>query len=507
MAGKRTSKRAKKSGAGEVGDLASLLARMNGLRALVVGDLMVDHYLRGDIHRVSPEAPVPVLTKAEESWVLGGAATVAHNLVRLGARVECVGVLGRDEAGERARADLRRLGASVAGVLLDARRPTTLKTRIVAQRQQLLRIDHEDPAPLSGKSEAGLAARVAARAGRSDVVVISDYAKGVLTEKVLRAALDGAARAGVPVMVGPKGSSFAKYRGATAIVPNQAEAERATGADVAAEGGLRRAAERIVALAACRGVVITRGGEGAFVFRPPAAMTHVPAEKAEVFDVTGAGDTFLSTLALAHAAGAPLEAAARLANVASGIVVGRVGAATITADELGQAVERRGPGAGKLVSLEVLADRVAAARRAGLRVVFTNGCFDLLHAGHIHLLDQARRFGDLLVLGINDDASIRRIKGKGRPLLPAAERAQVLAALDSVNYVVVFGEETPRKIIQRIRPDVLVKGATYAPEEVVGHDLVARYGGKVEVIPLLEGAARISEILARATRGRGGRSR
>jgi D-beta-D-heptose 7-phosphate kinase/D-beta-D-heptose 1-phosphate adenosyltransferase len=486
---------------------AALVARLRGLRALVVGDLMIDRYVRGDIHRISPEAPVPVLARADENLVLGGAANVAHNLARLGARVECLGVLGRDGAGARAREDLAGLGVNAAGVVADPGRPTTVKTRVVAERQQLLRIDLEDASPIGGAIEARLVARLEARVPRAQVVVVSDYAKGVLTARVLRAAIDAAARAGIPVLVGPKGSDFAKYRGATAIVANQLEAQAATGVDAMEAGGLRRAAERIAAGTGCRAVVITRGGRGAFLFEPPSRTASVSAEPAEVFDVTGAGDTFLSALALAHAGGATFEQAARIANVAAGIVVGKVGAATASAAELSHKLEAGGPGAGKILDLEALCARIDEARRAGQRIVFTNGCFDLLHAGHIHLLREARRFGDLLVLGLNNDASVRRLKGRGRPLLPAHERAQVLSALDFVDCVTIFDELTPKRIIERIRPDVLAKGDTYAAEEIAGHEVVERHGGKVELIPLLEGSTTVSEILARASRGRGGQGR
>jgi D-beta-D-heptose 7-phosphate kinase/D-beta-D-heptose 1-phosphate adenosyltransferase len=492
---------------GEAIGLSAWVPRFAGVRTLVAGDLMVDHYVRGDIHRVSPEAPVPVLSKGMEERVLGGAANVAHNLARLGAKVECVGVVGRDEAGEGARADLVRMGVGIAGIVIDASRPTTLKTRVVASRQQLLRIDREETSPITGTIESRVASRVALRSTKVDVVLISDYAKGVLTDRVLRAAIDAGARGKVPVFVGPKGSDFTKYRGATVLVANRLEAQAASGEDTREAGGLRRAAERIIARTGCRAVVITRGADGAFLFEPPSRITMVPAEAAEVFDVTGAGDTFLSALALAVAAGAKLDAAARIANVAAGLVVAKVGAATVRAQELTCALEAHGPGGGKVVDLDALCARLSEARRAGQRVVFTNGCFDLLHAGHIHLLRQARRLGDLLVLGINDDASVRRLKGGGRPLLPAVERAQVLAALDCVDYVVIFGEGTPRKLIERVRPDVLAKGATYAPEEILGHEIVERYGGKVEVIPLLEGSTTASEILARATRAMSRRRR
>lgn len=479
---------------------ASGIPPWRGLRALVVGDLMVDRYVRGDIHRISPEAPVPVLARADETFVLGGAANVAHNLSRLGARVQCVGILGRDEAGARAKAGLARVGVSAAGVVIDPARPTTLKTRIVAERQQLLRIDREETAPLRGRLETRVAAQAARLASRADVVVISDYAKGVLTDRVLRALIDAAARAHAPVLVGPKGTDFARYRGATALVANQSEAQAATGVDTREVGGLRRAAERIAATAGCRAVVITRGGKGAFLFEPPSRTVAVPAEPAEVFDVTGAGDTFLATLALARAAGADMEVAARLANFAAGIVVGKVGAGTVTTEDLAHALTLRAPGAGKILDLPALLRRVEEARRAGERIVFTNGCYDLLHAGHIHLLREARRFGDLLIVALNGDASVRRLKGEGRPLLPAKERVQVIAALDFVDAVIVFDEPTPRRLIERIRPDVLAKGATVAPEDIVGHESVERHGGKVEVIPLLEGSTTVSEILARAIR-------
>ena len=488
------------AGRGPAAGPAGWIARLRGRRVLVVGDLMVDRYVRGDIHRISPEAPVPVLARADEHFVLGGAANVAHNLARLGARVQCVGVLGRDDAGTRAKAEFARLEVSAAGVVIDPSRPTTLKTRIVAERQQLLRIDREETRPIEGRIEARVGRHAARLAARADAVVLSDYAKGVLTDRVLRVVIDAAARANVPVLVGPKGANFTKYRGATALVANQSEAQAATGVDTREAGGLRRAAERIAAAAGCRAVVITRGGKGAFLFEPPSRTVTVPAEPAEVFDVTGAGDTFLATLALARAAGADMEASARLANFAAGIAVGKVGAGTVMPEELAHALALRAPGAGKILDLPALLARVEEARRAGQRIVFTNGCFDLLHAGHIHLLREARRFGDLLILGLNGDASVRRLKGEGRPLLPATERAQVLAALDFVDYVIVFDESTPRRLIERVRPDVLAKGDTVAPEEIVGHETVERHGGKVEVIPLLEGSTTVSEILARAIR-------
>jgi D-beta-D-heptose 7-phosphate kinase/D-beta-D-heptose 1-phosphate adenosyltransferase len=504
MAARKRGSKTSGTGLGTGAGLAAWLPRWRGLRALVVGDLMVDRYVRGDIHRISPEAPVPVLARADETFVLGGAANVAHNLTRLGARVQCVGILGRDDAGARAKEGLAGLGVQASGIVIDPSRPTTLKTRIVAQRQQLLRIDREDTQPLRGRLEARVMAQASRLASRADVVVLSDYAKGVLTDRVLRAVIDAAARAKAPILVGPKGTDFAKYRGVTAIVANQSEAQAATGVDTREAGGLRRAAERIAVTTGCRAVVITRGGKGAFLFEPPSRTATVPAEPAEVFDVTGAGDTFLSTLALARAAGADMEASARLANLAAGIVVGKVGAGTVTPEDLAHALALRAPGAGKILDLPALLIRVEEARRAGQRVVFTNGCFDLLHAGHIHLLRQARRLGDLLIVALNGDASVRRLKGGGRPLLPATERAQVIAALDFVDAVTIFDEPTPGRLIARIRPDVLAKGDTVAPEDIVGHESVERHGGKVEVIPLLEGSTTVSEILARAIRDRKG---
>ncbi len=465
-------------------DLASLLSvldRYAGLKIWVVGDLMLDEYVTGAVDRVSPEAPVPVVRVCDTEHRLGGAANVARQVAALGARVTLAGAIGKDAAGE----DLLRLcaacGIDTRGVVRAANRRTTRKLRVLGHSQQLLRMDWED----TGSCDAQLCTRMVEGLGEEapDGVILSDYAKGVLTAQLITAVT---ARAGaVPVVVDPKSRDFTRYRGATTVTPNLRELELAAGSSVDPTDAeaVAAAARPLIAAAGLTSMVVTLSEHGMLAVPAAGPAVAVPASRRAVFDVTGAGDTAIAVLALSLAAKASLPDAAKLANAAAGVSVGQVGAVAVDADSIRSELTTA-PDA-KVLSRAELATRAASWRLAGKRIVFTNGCYDLLHAGHLSLLHSAARLGDVLVLAINSDASVRRLKGPERPLVPQAERAALLAALACVDAVTVFDEDTPLQTIQTVRPHVLVKGADYTAEQVVGREVVEALGGRVALVPLL----------------------
>lgn len=467
--------------------LSRILRSIGSPRVLVVGDLILDQYVLGSVERVSPEAPIQVLAVREEQYRLGGAANVANNLVRLGARVCCAGVVGADEVGRRLLGELRGAGVDVSAVVRDPSRPTPLKTRMIAHHQHMLRVDRERTHPLMHTVEAQLARRVKKAARRADLVLLSDYAKGTLTDRVLALFRERTIR-GVPVIIDPKGQDYTRYRGATAITPNEAEASLATGIQIRDDESLRAAAKRLLEALSLRFIVITRGERGMYLLEWNGKEVVVPSEAREVFDVTGAGDTVLATLGLVVAAGHPPEPAVRLANTAGGLKVEKLGTATLTRDELlGRLEEHHRAIEGKVLSARRLATVIEAHRAVGKSVVFTNGCFDLIHAGHVRSIRFARSQGDVVVVAINSDAGVKRLKGAGRPILPAAERAEMLAALEDVDYVTVFNEPTPVRLLRLLKPDVLVKGGAYGHEGVVGHEVVEKYGGRIALAPMVQG--------------------
>ncbi len=470
-------------------------------RVVIVGDVMLDEYLRGSVRRISPEAPVPVLEAATSDLTLGGAANVAHNLATLGAEVRLVGVVGSDAFADQLSGLCRARAVDASGLVRDPGRVTTHKLRVVAQGQHVLRIDREQPASLSAGVEQALVERALAAMEGAHAVVLSDYLKGCLTEGLLRAVIDGARARGLPVLVDPKGERYERYRGADVLTPNVGELAMATGLPVDGEAQLLEAARRLRGLTGARTVLVTCGKEGMLLVGEGAPV-RIAAEAREVYDVTGAGDTVIAAFALGLVRGLSDAAAARLANTAAGVVVGKLGTATVTLAELeSRRLEAARPGAGKVVELPALLDLLAAARAQDKAVVFTNGCFDLVHAGHVDYLEVARRQGDLLVVGLNTDASVKRLKGPTRPLVPGIERARVLAGLACVDYVVLFDEDTPQALIEAVRPDVLVKGADYKPEQVVGADFVKSYGGRLELVPLTLGQSTsklIERILLRS---------
>jgi D-beta-D-heptose 7-phosphate kinase/D-beta-D-heptose 1-phosphate adenosyltransferase len=461
-------------------NLLDVLAGFENARVLVVGDVMLDRFRYGRVSRISPEAPVPVLAVERETDTLGGAGNVARNIASLGGRATLIAGRGNDAAGLRIAALLEKEASITDALLVRAEAATTEKLRYIAGRQQVLRADREASWPEGGEADA-LAAAEAAIADH-DVMVISDYAKGFLTPGLLRGLIALARAAKKPLIADPKGLDFSRYDGASVITPNRQEAEQATGlegqGDGAAAGMAQAILQRLPHLGA---VALTRGPDGLSLAERGREPIHVASRPRAVFDVSGAGDTLVAALALALAAGAGLENAARLANLAAGIAVTMVGTAAVAAADLREAIQSRqlAMAERKIVSAEQAQAMVEGWRASGFKIGFTNGCFDLLHPGHVALLSEARAHCDRLVVGLNADASVKRLKGDTRPVQDETARAIVLASLAMVDLVTVFREDTPDALIRRLRPDVLVKGADYKRADIVGADFVESYGGEV----------------------------
>jgi D-beta-D-heptose 7-phosphate kinase / D-beta-D-heptose 1-phosphate adenosyltransferase len=468
--------------------LLDLLGKFHSARVLIVGDLMLDRFVYGSVERISPEAPIPVMAIERTVDMLGGAANVARNVATLGAQAMLIGVVGDDVVAGNMQAQFALIPTLQAELVSDTTRPTTIKTRHVADRQQILRTDVESRAPLSDRVADLLLARYRELLGRADVVILSDYAKGVLSERVSADAIEAARAAGRRVLVDPKARSFQKYRGASVLTPNRHELEVACGHPCATDQQIESGARAAMDQAQADAVVVTRGKEGMSIVRREGAPEHIRTVAKEVFDVSGAGDTAVATLGLGLANGASLGDAARLANAAAGVVVGKYGTASVTTGEIVArlGLTEEGQTSSKHFGLDSVQQRVAHWREQGLRIAFTNGCFDLLHPGHLSLLTQARQAADCLVVGLNSDLSVRRLKGPERPVQGEVARATVLASLKVVDAVVIFDEDTPLKLIDVLAPDVLVKGADYTVDTVVGADLVRQRGGKVllaELVP------------------------
>ncbi len=476
-----------------------MLDRAGGGSVLAVGDLMLDRFVSGKVDRISPEAPIPVLAVDRETVMPGGVGNVVSNIRALGGEAHLIAVVGDD-----AEADFlaRLLGPDKdAGFVRDSSRPTAVKTRFIAGGQQLLRADYELSRPISPKVEERILDEIEKRLHGAGVLVLSDYGKGVLTDHVIRHAIASAKSLGIPVIVDPKGSDYSRYRGASVVTPNLKELEEAAGGFLGqGDAKLEEAARGVLGKSGVLAMVATRGGEGLSVIRMDADAVHVRARAREVFDVSGAGDTVVATLALALATGSELPAAAALANLAASIVVGKVGTASVTAEELRMGADEAGRVGDKLKSGLALKDQVERWRRRHLTVGFTNGCFDLLHPGHLSLIRQARSACDRLVVGLNSDASVRRLKGPTRPVSNQAARAEVLSAIADIDAVAIFEEDTPISLIEAIRPDVLVKGADYTIDKIVGADLVQSYGGHV-IRAKLEDGHSTTAVIAKMTAG------
>ena len=458
------------------------MPRFDQAAVLVVGDVMLDRYWHGGTSRISPEAPVPVVKVEQIEDRPGGAANVALNIAALGAPALLVGVTGADEAADSLSNSLAAVGVKTSFQRI-ANQPTIVKLRVMSRHQQLLRMDFEEP---FNTDAAALAVEVEALLDGVKVLVLSDYGKGALqNHQVL---LQAARSRGIPVLADPKGKDFSIYRGASLITPNLHEFEVVVGA-CADEAELVAKGAKLMRELELGALLVTRGEHGMTLLRPEHPALHLPARAREVFDVTGAGDTVISTLAASLAAGEELPHAVALANLAAGIVVGKLGTAAISAPELRRAIQRDTGSERGVLSLDQLLCSIEDARAHGEKIVFTNGCFDILHAGHVTYLEQARAQGDRLVLAVNDDASVSRLKGPGRPINSVDRRMAVLAGLGAVDWVVSFSEDTPENLLRAVKPDVLVKGGDYGIEGVVGGDIVRSYGGEVRVLGLVENSS------------------
>jgi D-beta-D-heptose 7-phosphate kinase/D-beta-D-heptose 1-phosphate adenosyltransferase len=466
------------------------------LRVLVAGEVILDRYVMGDVGRVSPEAPIPILQVSRVEERPGNAGFVMANLRALGAQVTALSVVGADRNGEMLREIFSDLEIDTRAILLDPDRPTIVKERMLGSvqsanraTQQLLRVDREAPQALSPARERALIRHLERELDRVDGVLISDINKGLLTPGLLRALIEGARRRKIPAIVDPRLSEdFAIYRGATALTPNRYETEFATGARLIDRDAWMRAADELVARLGLDACLITLDRDGMYLSERRGEHTYVPTTPRAVYDVTGAGDVVLAVFGLFAIAGLSFAAAARLANIAAGIEVSRLGTEIISREDLARALNPGPENAQrKIVSAEELRAALERDRAAGRRIVFTNGCFDLLHAGHIEILSFARAQGDVLVVGLNSDRSVRLIKGDSRPIYPAAERALILAALEAVDRVVVFDDPRAERIVRAVRPDVLVKGEDWRGKTVDGQKFVESYGGRVALAPLLPG--------------------
>jgi len=455
----------------------------------VVGDLMIDEYLWGEVERISPEAPVQVVSVVRDTTILGGAGNVVNNLVALGAQVSVASVIG---AGESAEATLllklfKDLGVDTAGLIQEPARPTTKKTRILAGHQHVLRIDRETRQEIADEQVDRLVQFVKERIDAFDVVLVSDYGKGLLTETLLSQLIDMANQSDKTIIVDPKGLRFKKYAGATAITPNKREASLAAGTEIADDSSLMEIGQKLLQGIPVQKVLISCGEEGMVLFEHGKKPYKISAEARQVFDVSGAGDTVLAVLGLGLASGGSFREAASLANVAAGIVVGKVGTATVSREELERTlgfstrelVEKHKT----LSDLASIADRL---RTEGKTIVMTNGCFDLLHVGHIRLLSESKKLGDVLIVAIDDDESVKALKGEDRPVIGVQDRLRIISALDSVDYVTLFSTEELEHVIEAVQPDVLAKGSNDMTGAVLGRKVVERSGGRVVLISITE---------------------
>jgi D-beta-D-heptose 7-phosphate kinase / D-beta-D-heptose 1-phosphate adenosyltransferase len=482
----------------------ALVERLARARVLVLGDVMLDRYVYGSVERMSPEAPVPVLRQASLRAMAGGAGNVARNVAALGAKAVLIGLVGDDAAGRELAAMLGDEPGIATRLVVDPDRATTVKTRFVAGRQQLLRLDDETARPAAGSTAAALLAGLDAALPDVDIVLISDYAKGVLGDEVLQRAIAKIHGAGKRLIVDPKSRDFSRYAGADLLTPNRGELAAATGISGEDDASVASAAREAIKSARLGAVLATRGERGMTLVAGGSSPLHLPAETREVFDVSGAGDTVIATLAAALAVGADLAQAARLANTAAGIATGKFGTAVVHPADLLGALQARDVLASeaKVVALETALERIQRWRAAGERIAFTNGCFDLIHPGHVSLLSQARAAADRLIVGLNSDASIHRLKGPDRPVQNETARGIVLASMSAVDLVLLFDEDTPIELIRAIQPELLVKGADYRLDQVVGADLVQSHGGRVMLAELLPGHSTTGTIARVGGKGR-----
>ncbi|WP_454626308.1 D-glycero-beta-D-manno-heptose-7-phosphate kinase [Bradyrhizobium cenepequi] len=487
-------------------DFATLSQALSRQTVLCIGDLMLDEFVYGEVSRISPEAPAPVIAVQRSDTNVGGAGNVARNIVSLGGRCIFVGLIGEDETGAKLQAALAAESGIESRLVCDVARPTTRKVRFVSEHfsTHMLRADWEQAQPASGEIEQQLIDTILPELAGADIVLLSDYAKGVLTARVIRNTIDAARKLGKRVIVDPKSLNLAIYRGATLLTPNRKEFAEATRSRADSPEAIAEAAEDAMRLADCEAMLVTQGEHGMTLVVRDGETVHVPALPVKVRDVSGAGDTVAAALALSLAAKADWETALRVASAAAAVAVGKTGTATVSPAELRRKIL---PHASLAAEEKIVAAggdlgvQLAEWRRQGLRIGFTNGCFDILHPGHVKVLTAARGACDRLIVGLNSDASVKRLKGQGRPVQDERARAEVLAALEAVDLVAIFEEDTPINLITAIKPSVLVKGGDYTREQVVGHEIVEAHGGEVLLVDILPGFSTTS-LVARARGGK-----
>jgi D-beta-D-heptose 7-phosphate kinase / D-beta-D-heptose 1-phosphate adenosyltransferase len=480
-------------------DFEALAGAISRQTVLCIGDLMLDEFVYGEVSRVSPEAPAPVIAVQRSESGIGGAGNVARNVASLGARCIFVGLIGEDEAGARLKTALSKEALIESVLVCDSTRPTTRKVRFVSDHfsTHMLRADWELAQPAAGESEQKLIDAILPLLPRADIVLLSDYAKGVLTARVIRNVIDAARRLGKAVIVDPKSLNFAIYRGATLLTPNRKEFAEATRSRADSEQSIAEAAQDAMQLADCQAILVTQSEQGMTLVPRKGEAIHVPAHPVKVRDVSGAGDTVVAAIAVVLAAGGGWETALRMANAAAAVAVSKKGTASVTSAELRRRIL---PHAFLAAEEKIVAEgddldrQVLDWRKQGLRIGFTNGCFDILHPGHVKVLTAARAACDRLIVGLNSDASVRRLKGEGRPVQNERARAEVLAALEAVDLVAIFEEDTPIGLITAIRPSVLVKGGDYTREQVVGREIVEAHGGEVLLVDVLPGFSTTSLV-------------
>jgi D-beta-D-heptose 7-phosphate kinase/D-beta-D-heptose 1-phosphate adenosyltransferase len=486
-------------------DFDTLAQTFGQQTVLCIGDLMLDEFVYGEVSRISPEAPAPVITARRSETNIGGAGNVARNIASLGGQCIFTGLIGEDEVGVKMAVTLAQEPGIESVLVHDPARPTTRKVRFVSEHfsTHMLRADWELVHPASGEIEQKLIDAVLPNIARADIVLLSDYAKGVLTARVIRNVIDAAKKLGKRVIVDPKSVNLAIYRGATLLTPNRKEFAEATRSPADSASSIAEAAKDAMDLADCEAMLVTQSERGMTLVTRQGESIHVPALPVKVRDVSGAGDTVAAALALALAAGANWEGALRVANAAAAVAVSKKGTATVTPAELRRKILPHASLAAeeKIAPADALEAHLAEWRRQGLRVGFTNGCFDILHPGHVKVLTAARGACDRLVVGLNSDASVRRLKGEGRPVQDEQARAEVLAALEAVDLVVIFEEDTPIRLIEQVRPSVLIKGGDYTREQVVGHEIVEKSGGEVLLVDVLEGHS-TTTLVKRAREGK-----
>ncbi|NIP29050.1 MAG: D-glycero-beta-D-manno-heptose-7-phosphate kinase [Candidatus Dadabacteria bacterium] len=466
-------------------NINSITPDFKNKNVMVIGDIMLDQYIFGKSERISPEAPVAIMKYKNESYSLGGAGNVALNIFELGAKPFLIGTIGNDDEGKKIKNIVDQSGLRSSGLFLNKNKPTTVKSRIISTNQQLLRIDKENTKSISKEIEEKIIKYVKKliKNNRPNALILSDYRKGLLTDNLLKQLISLCKKNKIFIAVDPKGSNFQKYKGANLITPNLKETEVVYGGRIVNDINLNKAISVIKKQTECDCVVVTKGKEGISYKFNNSKIKSLSSNAKEVFDVTGAGDTFISAFTLAYVSSDSWDVAAKIANIAAGLIVTKLGAAQISQDEILNEISTD-LNFKKILSLKELTQELKKHKANGKTVVFTNGCFDLFHQGHLTILKKSKELGDILIVAINSDSSVKKLKGKPRPLTNEKFRANLLSSLDFIDYVTVFSEDTPLKVIKEIKPDILTKGSDYKKEDVVGKEFIESYNGKIVLIPL-----------------------